>query len=445
MEIKSIGNGISKTPRLTSQPIFLKMKQKIILSFLLQGAIVSSCFAQAPKEAAADYHLPEVMRTQSGKTVNSVADWEKVRRPEILALFEKNVQGRTPEKAIPVRFVSMSVNPHALNGTATRKQVRVYFSPDEKHYMDLLLYLPNNRNKPVPVFLGLNFGGNQVVHRDTGIIISKQWVRYTSEPAYKDHLGTEASRGTQGDDWPVEKILAAGYGLATAYYGDLQPDSANSVNAGIAPLFYKKGQTEPAADEWGAIGVWAWGLSRALDYLETDKDIDAKKVAVVGHSRLGKTALWAGAQDRRFALVISNNSGEGGAAITRRKYGETIALMNKAFPHWFSGNFKKFNDKEDELPVDFHELIALIAPRPVYIASASKDQWADPVGEYLSGWYATPVYTLYGAKGLDTPVPPAVGQPVGEGAIGYHIREGEHAMTPYDWDQYIRFANRFLR
>lgn len=420
------------------------MRQKIILSLLLQLAILPACLAQQSNAAATGYHLPEVMRTQSGKTISTVEDWEKIRRPEIIALFEENVQGKTPVKKIPLRFVSMPVNHQALNGTATRKQVRVYFSRGEKYYMDILLYLPNKKNKPVPLFLGLNFAGNQTVHADTGILISKRWVKYAKEPAYNNHFATEASRGIESNDWCVEKIIAAGYGVATIYYGDLQPDSANSVNAGVAPLFYRKGQTAPAADEWGAIGVWAWGLSRALDYMESDHDIDAKKVILMGHSRLGKTALWAGAQDRRFALVISNNSGEGGAAITRRKYGETIAVMNKAFPHWFCGNFKKYNDKEDELPVDFHELIALMAPRPVYIASASKDQWADPVGEYLSAWNATPVYALCGLKGLNTPVPPEIGQPVGEGAIGYHIREGEHAITPYDWDQYIRFANRFF-
>jgi len=421
------------------------MTRKIILLLFLLKGILTTSFAQHQNEAMADYRLPDVMLAKSGIRISSAAGWEKMRRPEILALFEENVQGKTPAKKIPLRFVTISINYDVLNGIATRKQVRVYFSKSEKYYMDILMYVPNKRTVPAPLFLGLNFGGNQVVDADTGILISKGWVPYAPQPAYINHLGTEASRGIQRNDWPVEKIVAAGYGLATVYYGDIQPDSVNSVNAGVAPLFYKDGQTRPAADEWGAIGVWAWGLSRALDYMETDKDIDAGKVAVVGHSRLGKAALWAGAQDQRFALVISNNSGEGGAAITRTKYGETIALMNKAFPHWFCDNFKKYNDKEDELPIDFHELVALIAPRPVYIASASQDQWADPVGEYLSAWYATPVYGLYGLKGLDTIVPPDVNHPVGEGAIGYHLRKGEHAMTQYDWDQYIRFANRCLK
>ncbi|MFT3749588.1 MAG: hypothetical protein QM768_14775 [Agriterribacter sp.] len=417
--------------------------KKIFFLFILLAFSFGAIAQNKPADTI--YTLPDALVSQSGKRINTAKDWEQIRRPEILKLFEENVQGKTPGKEISLRFVTTSVNTTALNGMATRKQVRAYFSKDEKYYMDILLYVPNNIQKPAPVFLGLNFGGNQAIHADTGILISKQWFRYAEAPAYVNHLATEASRGIQNSDWPVEKILAAGYGLATIYYGDLQPDSAGSVNAGVAPLFYKAGQTKPADDEWGAIGVWAWGLSRAMDYLQSDKDVDAKKVAVVGHSRLGKTALWAGAQDKRFAIVISNNSGEGGAAITRRKYGETISVMNKAFPHWFSANFKKYNDRESDLPVDFHELIALVAPRPVYVASASKDQWADTVGEYLSAYYATPVYALYGFKGLDTPVAPGVSLPVGDGSIGYHLREGEHAMRAYDWEQYIRFADRFFK
>jgi hypothetical protein len=421
---------------------FLLFKKAMLL-FVISGYSLLSTAQN--KSADTSYILPDALTTQSGKKITTVKDWEQIRRPEILQLFEENVQGKTPNKKIAVRFVTTSVNTTALNGTATRKQVRAYFSEDKKYYMDILLYLPNNRPKAAPVFLGLNFGGNQAADADTGILISKRWFRYADRPAYINNLATEASRGVESDSWPVQKILAAGYGLATIYYGDLQPDSTGSVNAGIAPLFYKNGQTKPADNEWGAIGVWAWALSRAMDYLQSDKDVDAQRVAVVGHSRLGKTALWAAAQDKRFSLVISNNSGEGGAAITRRKYGETIALMNKAFPHWFCANFKKYNNRENDLPVDFHELIALIAPRPIYIASASEDQWADPVGEYLSAYHATPVYALYGLNGLDTPASPPISHPVGNGSIGYHIRQGGHGMKVYDWEQYLRFADRFFK
>lgn len=416
---------------------------KPLLICLLFSFIYS--FAHAQQMNIPAYTLPDALKTNNGSVVKTSADWEKKRRAEILALFEQNVQGKTPTQKLKSRVSVRDVNSNALDGRATRKQVRIYFVDDDKSYFDILIYLPNQAPKPVPAFLGLNFSGNQTIHADTGIFISDRWVRYGKEPAYINNIATEASRGIETDQWSVEKILTAGYGLVSMYYGDLQPDSSNSAAAGIAPLFYKKGQAEPGAADWGAIGVWAWALSRAMDFLETEKAVDAKKIAVIGHSRLGKTALWAGAQDKRFAMVISNNSGEGGAAITRRKYGETSAVMNKNFPHWFSGNYKKFNDKEDELPVDFHELIALIAPRPVYIASASEDQWADPTGEYLGGFYAGKVYALYGLRGLDAEIPPGANQPVGDGHIGYHMRQGVHDITPYDWEQYIRFADRFFK
>lgn len=420
------------------------MIRSILCMMLLISITASALAQQKTAEAHTSYQLPEVLKTQSGKTIRTAAEWEKVRRPEILSLFAENVYGKTPAKKIPLRFVTTSVNNNALNGKATRKEVTVYFSDDDTYSMNILLYLPNT-SSPAPLFLGLNFSGNQVVNTDTGITISKKWMAYGKEPAFKDHHATEASRGTQSGDWPVDDIIDRGYGLATIYYGDLQADSANSFGGSVAQIFYKSGQTKPADDEWGAIGVWAWGLSRAMDYIETDKDIDPKKVAVIGHSRLGKTALWAGAQDKRFALVVSNNSGEGGAAITRRKYGETIEAINRVFPHWFATNYKAFNNREDALPVDFHELISLIAPRPVYVASATEDQWADPVGEYLSAYNAGPVYNLYGKKGLLSTQPPVENHPVGDGSIGYHLRKGGHALTPYDWQQYMNFADRFFK
>lgn len=415
---------------------------------LLLFAVISSVQAQKTNKDESlvpVYELPELLKTGSGKLVKTKKDWQKIRRPELLNLFSEYVYGQTTAQKIPLRFVQTSVDSSALGGKAIRKEVTVFFGRNGERSMDMLLYFPSSIKRAVPMFLGLNFAGNQVVHADPGITITRRWVRDGQAPMVVDHHATEASRGSQAGDWAVEDILARGYGLVTVFCGDLQPDRADGFDESVQTLFYEPGQTRPETDEWGAIGAWAWGLSRAMDYLETDKQVNAKQVAVIGHSRLGKAALWAGAQDARFALVVSNNSGEGGAAITRRKFGETIEIINNAFPHWFAGNYKQFANKEETLPVDFHALIALIAPRPVYIASASEDWWADPRGEYLAGYHASPVYALYGFKGLETEEPPMADHPVGEGKVGYHMRQGGHTMTRYDWAQYLHFADKQFR
>jgi hypothetical protein len=386
---------------------------------------------------------------KNGQRVRSAADWNQVRRPEIVRLFETHVYGKTPARRIRGRFKFGSIDPRALGGTAIRKQVAIRFSEDASSpTLNLLLYTPANVSKPVPVFLGLNFGGNHTIHSDPGIALAETWIR---DPGWAEggtreltphirKLAEESSRGRASGRWQLEKILAGGFGLATLYCGDIEPDFNGGLEHGVRALFLPKGQ-KPARDEWGTIAAWAWGLSRAADYLETDKNVDGKRISVMGHSRLGKTALWAGAQDTRFAIVISNDSGEGGAALSRRKFGEDLRHLNTHFPHWFCTNYHQYIDREDELPVDQHMLLALIAPRPLYVASAAEDLHADPRGEFLSAVHAGRVYELLGEKGLGTDEMPAVHQPI-MNTIGYHVRAGKHDVTAYDWDQYLAFAER---
>ena len=423
------------------------MKKTLLLPFLLASATVVAQPGNYDESKVPAYTLPELLLTSDGKQVKTVKDWETKRRPEILEIFSEQVFGQTPTKKLPVRFEVTDLDKNALGGKATRKQITAYISADGKHKMDILLYLPNRTGesatiKPVPVFLGLNFAGNQTIHADPAIRLTQSWVGNRDDAGITENRGSEKSRGKMAGRWPVEQILARGYGVVTVFCGDLQPDHPDNYSEGILPLFYKKGQTQPAPNEMATIGAWAWGLSRALDYLKTDKNVNASQVAVIGHSRLGKAALWAGAQDERFAMVVSNDSGEGGAAITRREYGEQIERINTSFPYWFAGNYKQYNNREKELPVDFHQLIALMAPRPVYVASASEDQWADPKGEYLGVYHAGPAYQLYGKPTLPTATPPAIETPVGQKTwTGYHVRNGKHDIQPYDWAQFMNFAD----
>lgn len=389
-----------------------------------------------------EYKLPPLLVAEDGSKVTTADEWKKSRRAEVFALVEEHVYGKAPGKPKNLKFEVFETSDDALGGKAIRKQVAITFhEKKDGPRIDLLIYLPKRAKRPTPVFLGLNFKGNQSVNGDPNIRLATTWVRNDEKNGLIDHKATEKSRGAAASRWAIETIIDRGYGLATAYYGDIDPDYHDEFNNGVHALYPDTTGKDRPANAWGSVAAWGWGLSRAVDYFETDDDIDAAKVALLGHSRLGKTSLWAGARDERFSIVISNDSGCGGAALSRRGFGETVKRINTSFPHWFCRNFRKYNDNESACPVDQHSLISLIAPRPVYIASAEEDLWADPRGEYLSGWHAGEVYELFGLKGLPKMASPEINQSVGD-FVGYHKRTGKHDVTDFDWKQYLAFADR---
>lgn len=377
------------------------------------------------------YTLPSLLTLATGQPVRDAKTWTSRRRPELFRLLESQMFGRAPAPPARLDFTVAGIDRKALGGKAIRKQVTLTLNG---HPVSVLLYIPAGASSPPPVFLGLNFTGNHTVNADPGILLPRVWTRdHHQLPA------PESARGASASRWPVEMILARGFALATAYYEEIEPDFDGGIAHGI-----RAGLPQPAPGEWNAIAAWAWGLSRIVDYLETDHDVDPRRIALVGHSRLGKTALWAAAADTRFGLVVSNDSGEGGAALSRREFGEQVANLNRSFPHWFCANYKRYSGRESEMPFDSHMLLALIAPRPLYVASAQEDLWADPRGEFLAAVAAGPAWQLFGLKGIGTTEMPPVNHPVGD-TVRYHVRTGKHDITAYDWEQYLSFAAAHLR
>ena len=420
----------------------MNLKTLFLIAVLL--AVFSTLSAQKERavydeKTIAPYTLPNLLETEQGEFVTTVDQWEN-RRAELIELFAEHIYGHSPTDKVSVSYKTVEQSSEALGGKAIRKQVVATFSANGKSAeLNILIYLPKKAKGAVPLFFGLNFYGNHTINRDPAILKTDAFALNVEEKGIHNNKSAEAIRGIQSSRWCAERVIEAGYGLATAYYCEIYPDHEQGRDEGLAALLDKKDN----AARWEAVGAWAWGISRIMDYIETDKTIDPEKIILMGHSRLGKAALWAGAQDRRFAAVISNDSGCGGAALFRRKIGETASIINSYFPYWFCGNFKQYNDKEELLPIDQHALIALVAPRPVYIASAEDDLWADPKGEYLSAFYAGEAYNLYGLKGLEFASLPPVNSPVGD-YVNYHIRTGGHDVKPYDWECFLRFADRFF-
>ena len=371
--------------------------------------------ADAPD--AASYTLPDPLISQTGRKITTKKEWETIRRPEVLELFRQHVYGRLPTTPYRQTFAVVNENPRAMDGAATLKQIAIKIEAEGGNpvTINLSLFIPNARRQPAPAFL----------------LICNRSI---------DNI--DPTRAKKSEFWPAEEGIARGYAMAAFFNGDVAPDKKDSHDQGVHGLLNRG---TPAPDSWGTLAAWAWGASRCLDYLQTDPAIAKDQVAVIGHSRGGKTALWAGAEDQRFALVCSNDSGCGGAALSRRKTKdkETVAVINRAFPHWFNANFKGYSGREADLPVDQHMLVALIAPRAVAVHSAEQDLWADPRGEFLSVVHARPVFQLYGRQALGAaPKMPAIDEPLHGDGAHYHIRDGKHNLTLVDWTSYWDFADR---
>jgi len=387
------------------------MKQSFL--FFLFAVFSSSVLAQNYDEAKVPpYTLPDLMKTLGGKKIKSRQAWEKVRRPELLRLFENNIYGQMPQLYDSIRYTVNDERTAVMNGSAVLKKVLIeVFKNNKSVGINLVLFVPDKRQKPAPVFLLINNRGKE---------------------------NTDPTRITKSDFWPAEMLIENGYAAAAFHVSDLAPDDKNKFAAGVLQLYPNQLAAE---NGMRAIGAWAWGASRVMDYFETDPDVNPKQVIVAGHSRGGKASLWAAAQDSRFAACVSNCSGNTGVALARRQFGERISRINGTFPHWFAPNYKKYNDRENDLPIDQHMLVALVAPRPLYATNAVKDLWADPKGTFLSLKNAEAAYALYGVvSGL--PVnPPGINEAVIRSPLGYHNREGIHDMTAFDWTNFIRFAD----
>lgn len=369
------------------------------------------------------YALPDPLRTESGQIVKSAEDFLSRRRPELLDLFARHVYGRV-EATLSLDASWRRPLEAFGKGTGSRGELAVVLqSPNGRSIeLSLLIHVPHT-SAPCPAFLGLNLFGNHTLHPDPWVSLPRGWLPENAALGLQGHVATDASRGMHSGRWPVELVLSRGYALVTAYAGDIDPDFDDGFENGLHGLLPRA--EHRAEDAPGTLAAWAYGMSRMLDALSLVPQVDPTRVVAIGHSRLGKTALWAAAQDPRFAMAVSNQSGCGGAALSRRRFGERLLHINRRFPHWFCRAFHRYNEREHELPVDQHQLLALLAPRPLYVGSAAADSWADPRGERLACEAASPVFELFGKVGR----------------VGYHVRPGGHDITPRDFWHYLDFAD----
>jgi cephalosporin-C deacetylase-like acetyl esterase len=414
----------------------------------LAALALLACFAAplpAGKDALPDFdqlpvqkEMPDPLVMQSGKRVADKEQWVKERRPELKKLFQHYMYGYAPPAPTEVKYTVERVDPQALGGKATLKEVTIWLASPDGPKIHVLLVVPNQRKGPAPVFVGMNFAGNHAVLDDPKIRLSTAWI-YPNRKGVKNNHATEESRGSEVDVWAIEQTIDRGYAVATFYSGDVDPDRPD-VREGVQKFF---GPKQPGEHDWGTIMAWAWGIQRVIDYLVTDRDLDPQRIVVVGHSRLGKTALLAGAFDERIAVIIPHQAGMGGSAPSRGTVGESVKKINTAFPHWFNGTYKRFNDQPEKLPFDQNALVALCAPRPVLFSNAVEDTWANPNGQFQVLVAADPVYRFLGVEGLSVKEPPPLGKLV-DSRLGYWVRAGTHSMNRADWHIFVDFADRHL-
>ncbi|MGL4631027.1 MAG: acetylxylan esterase [Leadbetterella sp.] len=384
------------------------------------------------------FTLPNPLTTNSLE-IKIKQDWIKNKQFWINQ-FSENVYGFTPQKRLTASYKLLE-SKEVFEGKAIRSIVEIRFKEIPKlKPISVLVYSPNIKNKKFPLIIGLNFMGNQGCTDETDIPINENWARSTDNSTVVGNRFTEKSKGFQKERWNLKEAVSKGFMIATAYYGDIEADHKDGWKTGIRS--YLGDSTKP--NNWGAIGAWAWGLSRMLDLMHSEFPVQQENVFLTGHSRLGKAALWAAVQDERFTMINSNCSGEGGAALSRRNFGETIETLNTFFPHWFCHNYRNFNENPSKSPVDHHILLALIAPRPLYVTAATEDLWADPLGMFLALKESSTVYNLFDIKAMQNEKFPNENTPIGS-KIRFHNRKGKHDITPYDWEQYYKFIKENLK
>jgi hypothetical protein len=382
--------------------------------------------------------LPDPLVMFDGRRVTSREQWVRERRPELKALFEHYMYGTIPPKPAHTQVKVLGEYRDFLGGQATLKLVRLEMGPTNAEHIDLMLVLPNGRPAPAPVFLAMDFCGNHALTDDPRVPLAQSWLG-SSCKGCMNHAATAAARGSQAADWPLAEIVRRGYGLAAFYSGDVDPDR-KEVSEGVYAWLAAGDSARNNPTNRGTIAAWAWGYHRCVDYLVTEPAVDAHRIAALGHSRNGKTALLAAAFDERIAIAFPHQAGCGGSAPSRSKTGESVKAINDHFPHWFNAQFKGFNDAPERLPFDQNCLVALCAPRPVLFSAAEQDQWANPAGQFQVLQAADSVYRFLGTDGLAAREMPLRRQLV-TSRLGYYVREGKHSMTADDWTMFMNYAD----